>query len=624
MNNKPNHISINGYVKNILFVLLLSAVLSCIGILLSDVVNLTNLLRYVRSPLLFLLNTLPLTLLLLLLYHLTSRHWLAFSLGGGIYIVAHVANRFMMQLREEPLIPQDIVLGVEAARVVKIGELPFSPIIIFSLMFWIFVSLGLFFFVKSRPLGWITKVAGVLAVISLFSASIPVLYKKSGLYDSFEVTGSIYSRVNLFKSRGFVYSFLYRAANYKSIKPETYLKEEVQQKLDAYKEAPYTLNNGKKPHVIAVMGEAFYDIDTIPGAEFNQGFDPLKNFNSIKERAYSGRIVTSVFGGGTANTEFSFLTGHSMPIMPELSSPYSYYIRKDTFSLARVLEGAGYATMAFHPGESWFYNRSNVYKFFGFDTIYFKKDMDQKKVEINHGYISDVSTAEFALEKLSSHLATEPETPFFEFVVNIDNHGPYSKRDLGYPEILKRKDTMDEATYNILNNYIYGLMRCDQALGYLVDSIGKMDEPVVFLYFADHLPFLGENYQGYNALDFKLGQDQDLEAYLNQYETPWFIWCNSAAEALLAESGIPVKKGAAPQISPNFLATELLEFIGQEGGGSFHYLSELKKKLPVITSRFTMENGVFTENLSEESKALIDQYRMIQYYLMMEKEAVDP
>lgn len=624
MDKKPFRIYINHYVTNILSVMLLSFILSLIGILLSDVTNLTNVLRYIQSPLLFVLNYLPVTLLLMLLYHLTSRHWVSFGLGGGLYIVAHVINRFMMQLREEPLIPQDIVLGIEAARVIKITGLPFSPVIVLSLLFWLFVSIGLFFFVKSRPINRIARIAGVLVTIALFSGSINGLYKKTSLYDSFEVTGSIYSRVNLFKSRGFIYSFLFRAANYRSIEPETYSKEEAQQILAEYEDSPYDLNSGKKPHIIAVMGEAFYDIDRIDGIEFNQGLNPLKNFNSIMEKAYGGRIVTNVFGGGTANTEFSFLTGHSMPIMPELSSPYSYYIRKDTFSLARILEEAGYASMAFHPGESWFYNRSNVYKFFGFDTIYFKKDMDQNKVEINHGYISDVSTAEFTLDKLRAHLAVEPETPLFEFVVNIDNHGPYSKRDLSYPEILKRKDTMDEDTYNILNNYINGLMRCDNALGYFVDSLSEMSEPMVFVYFADHLPFLGEDDQGYKALGYELGQGGDLQAYLNQYATPWFIWCNNAAEKLLTDSGVSMPKGEAPLISTNYLATELLEYIGENGGGSFNFLSMLKDKLPVITNRFYKENGVFTEKLSEDSKALIDQYRQTQYYLMMDKEAVKP
>lgn len=624
MDKKPFRIYINRYVTNILFVMLLSFILSFIGILLSDVTNLANVLRYIRSPLLFVLNYLPVTLLLLLLYHLTSRHWLSFSLGGGLYIVAHVINRFMMQLREEPLIPQDIILGIEAARVIKISGLPFSPVIVLSLLFWLLASLGLFFFVKSRPINRVVKIAGVLITIALFSASTNGLYKRTSIYDSFEVNGSIYSRVDLFKSRGFIYSFLYRASNYKSIEPETYSKEEAQQILAEYEGSTYDLNSGKKPHIIAVMGEAFYDIDRIEGIEFNQGFDPLKNFNNIMEQAYGGRIVTNVFGGGTANTEFSFLTGHSMSIMPELSSPYSYYIRKDTFSLARLLEEAGYASMAFHPGESWFYNRANVYQFFGFDTIYFKKDMDQNKVEINYGFISDISTAEFTLDKLRAHLAVEPETPFFEFVVNIDNHGPYSKRDLGYPKILKRKDTMNEATYNILNNYINGLMRSDNALGYFVDSLSEMSEPVVFVYFADHLPFLGEDDQGYKALGYELGQGEDLQAYLNQYETPWFIWCNSAAEKLLTDSGVTIPKGEAPLISTNYLTTELLEYIGENGGGSFNFLSTLKDKLPVITSRFYKENGVFTEKLSEDSKALIDQYRQAQYYLMMDKEAVKP
>jgi phosphoglycerol transferase MdoB-like AlkP superfamily enzyme len=613
-------ISINRYITNILFVILLSFVLSIIGIQLSDVVSLSNILRYIRSPLLFVLNTLPLTLLMLLLYHLTSRHWVSFGLGGGIYIVSHVVNRFMMLLREEPFTPQDLLLGIEAATVIKVSELPFSPIIILSLLFWLAVTLGLFLFVKSQRLCLPARIAGVVAAIMLFVAVFPPLYKNSKLYDSFEVTGSIYSRVDLFKSRGFLYSFLVRAGTYKSIKPENYSREEAQQILDDYSEPPYTVSStGKQPHIIAVMGEAFYDIDTIEGAEFNEGFDPLANFNRICQQAYAGKIVTNVFGGGTANTEFSFLTGHSMPVMPDLSSPYSYYIRKDTSSLVRELEKAGYSSMAFHPGESWFYNRQNVYKFLGFDRIYFKKDMDQTNIEVNHGYISDRSTAEFALEKFRDHLSEKPGVPFFQFIVNIDNHGPYSKKDIGYPEILKRKESMDESAYNILNNYIYGLMRCDKALGFLFDSINDMNEPVVFLYFSDHLPFLGENDYGYRQLGFNISGDSP-EAYLNKYKTPYFIWCNKAARAQAEEAGITVPTGTAPLISSNYIASELLEFVGLDGGNYFNYLSELKEKLPMITNRFYLEKGTFTETPSAQAKELIDEYSRLQYYMLMEKE----
>ena len=171
------------------------------------------------------------------------------------------------------------------------------------------------------------------------------------------------------------------------------------------------------------------------------------------------------------------------------------------------------------------------------------------------------------------------------------------EEDLGYPQILKKNEYMDEPTYNILNNYLNGLMRCDRALGWLADSVMEMEEPVVLIYFSDHLPWLGENDSGYRALGFKTDADGSLQEYLNKYETPYFILINGSAEKLLLENGITVKKGQGPQISVNYLAVELLEAVGINGGNYFNYLSELRKEVPVITSRFIKEKDRFTENL---------------------------
>jgi phosphoglycerol transferase MdoB-like AlkP superfamily enzyme len=619
---KTHKVNIDRYSVNILVVLLLSLFLSLLGMVLSDVADLTNVFRYARAPLLFALNFIPPALLMLALYHLTSRHWAAFGLGGGLYLVLHIINRFKIQLREEPLTLIDLFLGKEAANVVRFSGLPFSPVIIVSLLSWLIITILLFVFFKSRKLRWPVRIAGVIFSTALFVFSFMRIYGNTTLYNSFEVTGSIYSLVDQYRSRGFAYSFLYRAKTFKSIKPENYSKEEARQILASYGNPPYRVREGKTPHIIAVMGEAFYDVDRIPGIQFNEGFDPLENFNRITAQSYSGRILTEVFGGGTANTEFSFLTGHSVAVMPEMTSPYSYYLRRDTFSLARVLKRAGYASLAFHPGESWFYNRVNVYEYFGFDEIYFKKDMDLDKVEFNHGYVSDLDTAEFALDRFREHLAREPGKPFFEFIVNIDNHGPYSKQDLGYPEILKKDKSMDEATYNILNNYLNGLMRCDKALGYFVDSLRELDEPVVFVYFSDHLPSLGEGDRGYKALGFEISLNSGLEAYLNHYEVPYFIWCNEAAKKLLGENEITPPVGQAPQISVNYLATELLEYIGLDGGEYFNFLSVQKKDWPVITGHFHKEGGEFTEELTNEYAQFMDMYKKLQYHMIMDSGAI--
>lgn len=615
-------INIDRYSINMLAVLLLSLILSVLGVLLSDVADLMNVLRYIKAPLLLVLNYIPAALIILALYHLTSRHWVAFGLGGGLYLVLHIINRFKIQLREEPLTLIDLFLGMEAARVVRLSELPFSPIIIITLLFWLFTTLLLFIFVKSRKLRWPARIAGVVVSAALFVFSFIGIYGNITLYNSFEVTGSIYSLVDQYRSRGFAYSFLFRARTFKSIMPEDYSKEEAKKILADYGNPPYPVNEGKTPHIIAVMGEAFYDIDKVPGIQFNDGFDPLENFNRIAAQAYAGRIVTEVFGGGTANTEFSFLTGNSIAVMPEMTSPYSYYIRRETSSLVRTLKKAGYTTLAFHPGESWFYNRVNVYEHFGFDEIYFKKDMNLDKVQFNHGYVSDRNTAEFSLEKFREQLNKKPGTPFFEFIVNIDNHGPYSKQDLGCPEILRRDNPMDDATYNILNNYLYGLMRCDKALGYFVDSLNEMSEPVVFLYFSDHLPSLGEGDRGYKALGFEVSLNSGLEAYLNHYEVPYFLWCNEAAEKMLEENKTAPPTGKAPQISVNYLAAELLEYAGINGGEYFNFLSEQKKNWAVITGRFHKEGGEFMENPTDEYMQFMDMYKKLQYYMIMDSGAI--
>jgi phosphoglycerol transferase MdoB-like AlkP superfamily enzyme len=621
---RKRYISINSYIADLLLVLALSYGLSFIGILLSDVADLENIRRYTSQPLLYLLNLLPLLLLLSILFHVFSRHWLAFGIGGGAYIIMHVVNRFMMQLRQEPFILSDILLRAEAAGVIKISELPFSPIIYLSAVVWLVITLLLFFFVKSKKHKWTVRAAGAVVSAVLFTTAFLTIYKSSQLYDSFKLTsGSRYSRVNLYKNMGFTYSFTYRAATFRSIRQKGYDRDEARRILSEYGDPAGSRGKDRLPHIIVVMGEAFYDVDRIPGIKFTDGYDPTKNYKRLVQQAYAGRVITTVFGGGTSNTEFSFLTGHSLAIMPQMASPYSFYIRHNTHSLARALEEKGYVTIAFHPGDEWFYNRINVYRFFGFDRLFFKEDMDLENVEIVGGkFVSDMDTARYALDRFREQLEETPDKPVFEFVVDIENHGPYPKSDLGYPGILERRADMDEGAYNIVNNYLYGVLRCDEALGYFADTVLEIDEPIVFLYFSDHLPYLGEDYLGYRMLGYDISQEGTLEQYLDHYGVPYFILCNDAAEALMKENGISVPRGEAPVISSNYLGAELLKYVGLNGGSYFNYIAEVQKKIPVITSRFINENGVYTEEPSEETARKLDEYGRVQYYMLMEKEAL--
>ncbi len=613
--------------KNILIVIGLSMFLSVIGALISSNFSLVVLELYLKQPFLFLLNALPLTLLMLLVCFLTSRVWISYLVSGSFYLLIQMVNFFKISLRLEPFVPADIVLGGESTNVISIKDLPINMGLIFMVVLFLIGGLGVFIFIKSKSTGWLFRTMGVLLSVLLSVVLFNTWYKNTKLYDSFKVHGTIYSSVDIARSKGFIYSFLVKANSLKLSPPEDYAAEKVEKLLgiSEQKNELQASNNIDEdiemPHVIAIMSEAFFDIDRIPGVEFDESNNPLKNFNKICEEAYHGRIVNNVYGGGTAITEFQFLTGVSTSIANWSGDAYSLYIRKNTFSLNSVFESKGYKTMAFHPGHPWFYNRFNVYDYFGFDNRYFADDVTERTLKTHTGYIADIDAYKFLLNDFERHLDENPDSPYFNFTVTIHNHGPYANSPIGYTEILKHNSSVNEEYYHLVNNYIGGLQQNDEALGYLTDQLENSEEPVVVAYFGDHLPFLGKEFEGFKALNYGIGLSGTVEEYLNTYETPYFIWSNEAAKKLFKQQGKEIPMGEAPLISTNFLGTELLNYLGIKDSVYFNYVNEVKASLPVITGRFYKKsNGEFTENLTDKEKAIISQYRNSQYYMLFENK----
>ncbi|TYQ18078.1 UNVERIFIED_CONTAM: phosphoglycerol transferase MdoB-like AlkP superfamily enzyme [Acetivibrio alkalicellulosi] len=615
-------IHIDKHYQNFLAIIGFSVILSIIGIQVSTIFSFEIVWRYVKSPLLFIMNTLPITLLMLFVFFLTSRLWVSFFFGGAPFLLFQFINRFKVRLRHEPFVPADIYLGNESTKVINLSQLPFSIGLYGVLSIFIVFSLFLFIFVKSKKIGVLYRVSGIILTIFVSMLLYNNSYSSSSFYNSFEIYGSQYSLVDVVTSRGFIYSFLVKTHQFDLPVPENYSAKDSQNILSKYDSKVVFDSEGmasdkRLPHIIAIMSEAFWDIDKVPGLEFNEGLDPLENFNRIKKESYSSRIVTNVFGGGTADTEFSFLTGHTRSTLSDFANPYINFIRKDTYALPWMLQSKGYKTTGFHPGFPWFYNRFNVYEYLGFQNKFFIDDMDIDQTTTY--YVSDLDAFNFLLDDFRNHLSTYPDDPYFNFTVTIENHGPYANFSIGNPRILKDVN-IDSNYYYLINNFISGLMSCDKALGYLVNQLEEINEPVVLLYFSDHLPLLGENFSGFEAMNYNIGPSGDLEAYLNMYETPYFIWSNNAAKELLNTQGITPAVGEAPYISTNYLSLVLLDYIGIDGTQYFHYLRDLKDMFPVITSRFLkIDDGVFTENLSKDDKEIISEYIKLQYYMLFEK-----
>ncbi len=611
-------INIKNPLVSILILVILSIMLSCMGFLISSVFSIDVLVRFIKSPMIFLMNTLPLVILMLFIYFLTSRIWTSYFISGIFFLIIQYVNRFKIQLRHEPFVPADILLGNESTNVLKLSELQLNEGFYIPILLFLCISLCLFLFIKSKKLNWTIKLIGAVLSVIVSLVMYSTLYGNVKLYSSFKVYGSEYSQVDVVKSKGFIYSFLVKAHVLDITEPEGYSQKYAEGILQKYKSSEVSVN--KRPHVFAIMSEAFWNIDKVPGIKFTKDNNPLTNFNSIVKEAYSGNIITTVFGGGTADTEFSFLTGHSLGISNDISNPYILYIRKNIMALPWIMKNENYTTTAFHPGHSWFYNRFNVYEYLGFKSRSFIDDMPG--IDANKGgYVSDMKAVNFMLDDFNKHLSQKPDSPYFNFTVTIQNHGPYAKTNAGYPQVLSKESNVDEEYYYMVNNYINGLKQCDEALGLLVGKFKEMDEPIVLLYFSDHLPFLGENFAGYNAMNYEVGTSGSMESYINTYKVPYFIWSNDAAKELLKEQGNPAPVGKAPTISSNYLSIELMDYIGMKGSEYANYLRNVKDKLPVITKRvYQRANGEVTEKVTAEENKIISDYRILQHYMMFEKK----
>ena len=159
----------------------------------------------------------------------------------------------------------------------------------------------------------------------------------------------------------------------------------------------------------------------------------------------------------------------------------------------------GYKTEAMHPNYGWFYNRRNINEYIGFDNF----DYYENKYEaIQEEFLDDYEFFDFIIEGYEN--SKKFGKPYFHFSVTYQNHGPYSFEKMTDLDYLERKPHYSGGLYNIINNYLSGIKKTDEALKKLIDYYREEDEPTVIVLFGDHNPWLGEDASGYKMLDIDI------------------------------------------------------------------------------------------------------------------------
>ena len=566
---------------------LTAAVLLAGGITLLALWCQPNALRSVLSvfraqPLLIVLNALPVGLVLLAFACLFRNVFFGAAITNFLVCALSIANRIKIEVRDEPVFPRDFALLKEVGQAMNSYTIsyPVAALAVVVGITALLVTLGVFIggqpFPLARLRGWLGRLLGCAASIAVLAGLIVTVYASNDLYNSFRVSNAYYIP-SVFNELGFPYCFCHQFTTYPVDRPEGFSRSEA----EAWESAPSTVGRGKDVHVVMVMNEAFSDLTDSPAFDYGEEDDPLSNLHALEAdpHALSGHLVVPGFAGGTANTEFDVLTGIQTNALSASTTSSFRVVNRNLESLFRVFDADGYATSFFHPGDDWFYNRENVYRWLGAERTLFADEMEA--VEYKGRWVTDDYMSDLITNELDS--AVSAGELLFHYTTTIQNHMSYTADKYGegyeFPPVPLTISVSDEVE-TMLRVYAEGVRDADAMLGRLVDTFSAQEEPVVLVYFGDHLPYLGDNQLGYQALG--LTQEADWDA-LRSYETPYVIWANDAAAETLDWDAAAEALDLPETISASFLGAAVLELTGRgEETPWFAFLNALRRVSPVV------------------------------------------
>ena len=556
---------------------------------------------------LWLLNFWPVLITGVALAFLCQNAFISGAINLVLWSLLSMANTIKVEVRDDPVYPSDLLLIKEAftASSEYRINIPTDDIGILIGCVVALLICGIVYTVDNRgKIAVIRSMAGktkcaivrfggfVVSIITLAAVVLGV-YSSNELYQQFDLEN--YDHVSeVYSSLGFPLSFCHYAKAYFPQKPEGYNEAEAM----FYGQNIKTETNDPKVHVIMIMDEAYSDLTDLGIMNFNEDNDPQFMFKEMakSKNAISGHIVVPGFAGGTAYTEFDVVTGMQTNMLADSNITAFRTLKDKEESLMSVLHGAGYTTQFAHVGDPWYYNRENAYKLLGADEILFKDKMTD--IGYKGFYISDDYVAQLIEDRFNK--AVYNNEWLFSYNVTIQNHMAYTA-DKYAGWTLDNVDvmaTLTKDTQDAINAYTEGIRDANYMLYRLYNFFNETDEPVMLVFFGDHMPYLGDGMKGYKELGIDNAYSDNKAAALKMYETPYLIWCNDAgAKALDFENA--AKDLNLPQdgvIQASYLGSVVLDLIG-EGDISqwFSYLSEARQDIPV--TKFVTEENEYIDRL---------------------------
>lgn len=403
------------------------------------------------------------------------------------------------------------------------------------------------------------------------------------------------------ETNGFAYNLYLQLKEIMISEPAEYSVEGLQQQLQEYS-SDEAVASTEYPNIIAIMNESFADLGVL--GEFETNKEVLPVLKSLKENTIQGDLYVSIYGGNTANSEYEFLTGHSIGYFSERVVPYQMYLHEEKENLFTQMKDLGYETVFMHPYGSYGWNRVSVYNYFGVDQMFFEEDMDS--LSYIRQYATDSSQYEVVKALLEENKGSEP---MFIFDVTVQNHGGYT----GDIEQVRKEISLEGKTYEETGNYLNLVHESDRALGEFLEYLESYEESVAVIFFGDHQPAVESEFveamTGYSMNAMPQSERQKM------YTTPYFIWTN-----------YDIEEQQNVDMSLNYLSSYAMEVLGLPMTGHQKYLMNLYQEYPIINTVGIMDvsgNHISYQEVNGECEEAINRYHNIIYNYMFDDKTLN-
>lgn len=584
----------------------------------------------------FVLNVILVALLYLMLLMLFNRFWTASIVILAVGIIVAAIEHFKVEIRYEAILPADlgflgsntgnmltfIPAGAHVTILVALGA--FAVLLALILVLRHFDGRkGRMIRTDNLSLNLTSRLILLLLPILVFALYCIHVSTTDSLANKFSRalgdTPSMWDSVYDAQRNGPLVAFT-RQLNPKIMdKPSNYSEETMKKVAARYQKEAETINASRTNNltdstVVYVLSESFSDPSRVPGLKTNK--DSMPNIRKIKAGTTSGLMLSSGYGGGTANLEYMGLSGLSMAnFEPSLSSPYQQLVPSQHWTpTINQLWGAPVNSLGYHPYESSMYSRATNYKKFGFSHFYTLTGPDvikyQDKID-ESPYVSDKSSYDSALEGIKSG-----KTNKFIQIITMQNHMPYHEwyENNDYTAESTTGTPLGDDEQQSIETYQKGVEITDQATQEFLNELDALDKPVTVVFYGDHLPGI------YSSAS------EDDNNSLALHLTDYFIWSNKAS------SSQGNKASDAAYSSPNFFVAQAADHMNAKVSPYLAFLTEMHSKIaamepPVVNkiqgwdripegqNIYLDQNGnpMSTDDFDKETKQLLADYKLIQY-----------